>query len=276
MKTLTIGHTGLIGHKIFNMLGGDGISGHEAVIDGITSEVMLDFSQDIDILADIIVKNKYDCIVNCVGGMPYHIPMKMTILNTAYPFLLANSINNINTRLIHLSTDCVFKHGVNMVSDKPNAETLYGKTKAVAENILLRNVENCYIVRTSVIGFTPNKDKHGLLDWLWQQTEPVTGFTKAKFNGLSNIEIANRIALLVNSDKGVKRDDRIIHFAAEDYKSKYEILESVSSVLNLQPVTSSNDDFPFRLLKGYTPKALNGLWSNRDMKSMIGEIILDA
>ena len=67
---------------------------------------------NIDSVFDLIEKISPDIILNCVGIIKQLKDSKSPLLsieiNSLFPHKIANFIQNRNTRLIHISTDCVF------------------------------------------------------------------------------------------------------------------------------------------------------------------------
>ena len=105
-------------------------------------------------------------VVNCIGIVKQldkskqHIP---TIeINSLFPHKLASYCDEVSSKLIHFSTDCVFSGAAGNYSegDIPDPSDLYGRSKLLGEV----DYGNHITFRTSIIGhgLVPNKS---LIDW---------------------------------------------------------------------------------------------------------------
>jgi len=151
MKILVTGKNGQLGSEI------------ESIIHQFKEfEFLFTDSKELDISNKLEVetffkKNKFNAVINCAA---------YTAVDLAEnEFEKANSINHLgikyiskmcqkyNCKLIHISTDYVFD-GTNCIpyeeKDKPNPQSIYGKTKLDGENILKTiNPKNSIVIRTS-------------------------------------------------------------------------------------------------------------------------------
>lgn len=143
-----------------------------------------------------------DVIINCAGLTKHYPegnePIPAIKINALLPHLLATAADEIGARLVQVSSDCVFdgKRGFYSESDHPNANDIYGRTKALGEVTNSRHIT----LRTSTIGHE-NQTCVGLLEWFLAQTE-CRGFSKAIFSGLPTVEFARvvRDFVLKNSE----------------------------------------------------------------------------
>lgn len=153
-------------------------------------------------LEAIITIVKPDFIINAIGIVKkasnksnYVINIE---INSLLPHKLAEICHSLNSRLIHISTDCVFDglKGNYSLNDQPNAIDLYGNSKFLGEVNYGRNIT----IRTSIIGHELSENKMGLLDWFLSQKKEVLGFTNAIFSGVTTLELSRIIfGILVNS-----------------------------------------------------------------------------
>ena len=88
----------------------------------------------------IYINEKPDFIVNCIGVVKQKVKSKNTdttlFTNSTFPHLLSNMVRkNLNTKLIHISTDCVFsgKEGNYTEDDFSDAKDIYGISKFFGE-----------------------------------------------------------------------------------------------------------------------------------------------
>lgn len=131
-----------------------------------------------------------DVVINCVGlvkqskdGGNIH---KSIVLNALLPHQLNEQCKAYNSRLIQISTDCVFsgkKKGGYTEGDHSDACDIYGKTKFLGE---IHNDQNAITLRTSYIG-NELSGSHGLLEWFLNQQGSCYGFTKAIYSGLPTV-----------------------------------------------------------------------------------------
>jgi dTDP-4-dehydrorhamnose reductase len=77
---------------------------------------------------------------------------KAYLINGLGPYYLGLAANKQRAKLIHISTDYVFsgdQQSPYTEEDTPNPQTIYGKSKLLGEELLLRGCENLLIIRTS-------------------------------------------------------------------------------------------------------------------------------
>ena len=112
-RVLVLGSTGLIGHQVFRYLKATGdydLYNFAFRKKFENSTILLDARNEEDYLQNI-KKIAPNFIINCVGilinGSKKN-PEDAIFLNAYMPHRLARLANDINARLIHISTDCVF------------------------------------------------------------------------------------------------------------------------------------------------------------------------
>ena len=138
-----------------------------------------------DSLVEALARTHPDVVVNCIGATKHKAggnePLMAIPLNALLPHRLATLCAAAHARLVHVSTDCVFsgKKGNYSEDDLPDAEDVYGKTKALGEVDYL----NAITLRTSTIGHELHSS-YGLLDWFFTQKNSCKGFKQALFSGL--------------------------------------------------------------------------------------------
>lgn len=188
----------------------------------------------------MIRKIKPDVIINCIGITKHLInnysKNKIYFVNSKFPFLLKKLSDKINSRLIQISTDCVFsgKKGNYSENDKPDATDIYGYSKILGEI----NDKNHLTIRTSTIGFE-KKTKHGLLEWFLSQKKECFGFANAFFSGVTLFELSNIIYRYILFDHKV---NGICHISSNKI-SKYELLILFSKYFSKKIKIKKNTDF---------------------------------
>ena len=241
MELLLLGATGMLGHKLLQIL-----SGQFSVVGTIRGDVAKHLNHPIlkpDLLkghvnADnistvekTIIECKPDVVINCIGIVKQlpaaHDPLSSIAINALFPHQLAQICRKRGARLIHISTDCVFsgKKGNYKENDFADADDLYGRTKYLGEV----DYENALTLRTSIIGRELSTN-HGLIEWfLSQEGRTVSGYTNAIFSGLTTNALSDVIAAVITNYPEMRG---VWHVAAEPI-SKYELLKLVKAVYHL-------------------------------------------
>ena len=184
---------------------------------------------DYDEIKKVLKNIKPDILINCLG-----ITNKETLLNpnqiencicinSLFPHKLQGICSELGTRLIHLSSDCIFsgKKGFYTENDIPDPPDIYGKSKLLGE----LNYENTLTIRKSVIGHELESSK-GLLEWFLAQKNFVYGYKNVIFSGITVLELAKVIDeyILPRSDlKGV------LNLAGESI-SKFDLLKIIADI----------------------------------------------
>ncbi len=233
-----------------------------------SSKLLLDINVDsVDSLISAFNTAKPQIVVNCVGLVKQlpssEDPLRALPINSILPHQLAKICSDTNSRLIHLSTDCVFsgKKGMYSEKDTPDASDLYGLSKRLGEV----TYNNAITLRTSIIGHELSGQR-SLINWFLSQEGMVNGFSKAIFSGLPTVEIAKIIEQYiipypdltglyhVSADPIDKY--RLLNLVAETYDKKIQIRDDSSLKID-----RSLDSTLFRTATGYTPPSWNDLIS---------------
>jgi dTDP-4-dehydrorhamnose reductase len=164
--------------------------------------------------------------INCIGAIPQRIshPGDFILPNILLPLELGRTLAH-HHRLIHPSTDCVFRGDLQSPyrSDAtPDASDTYGWTKLLAERALMAR-PNTLVIRTSIIG--PNSGASaGLLQWFLSQPEGarVSGYTNHYWNGMTTLQWCLEVENLLSGSSELA--GRILQFGWPEGCSKYEML----------------------------------------------------
>ena len=130
--------------------------------------------------------------------------------------------------MVHVSTDCVFSgsRGGYVESDVPDAFDLYGRSKLLGE---VTDRENTVTLRTSIIGWQLGEPT-GLVGWFAaHRDEPLKGFTKAVFSGLTTRALTEVIRDVVMPDASLSG---LWHVSAEPI-DKYTLLTKLAEQARL-------------------------------------------
>lgn len=199
----------------------------------------------LDALDDHLVENaieivRPDIIINAIGILnqfadqnifnAYHI-------NAFLPHKLRKAADRIGARLIHISTDCVFEgtRGGYRESDHPDGTSTYALTKALGEI----DAPGHLTIRTSIIGPEIRLEGIGLLNWFMQQQGRVQGYRQVLWNGVTTLELARAISVLMLSPLS-----GILHLAHQKPVSKYELLLLLKDIWGLQEIDVVASDTP--------------------------------
>jgi dTDP-4-dehydrorhamnose reductase len=219
MRVLILGGSGMLGHKLAQILGRDfetmvTLRGRAAEWPKAIRVVRAFGDIDIrrmDLLRKLLAEHRPDAVLNAVGVIKQVIGVDLRVetiaINALYPNELSALCNAEGVRLVHYSTDCVFSgaehstrgpHGYRE-TDPPDARDLYGLSKLLGEPEGSLSV----ILRTSIIG-PELRGRHGLLEWfLAQGAGPISGFTRALFTGLTTTELAHVTAMVLRDRPGM-------------------------------------------------------------------------
>lgn len=161
-------------------------------------------------------------------------------LNAYLPHWLAKLCADINSKLIQISTDCVFDgtRGAYSESDFSDARDLYGKSKFLGETTPQETA--AVTLRTSIIGRELTKHTHGLIEWfLANRGKTVKGFTRAIYTGFTTIEMAGIIAMLIEKHADICG---LYHIASRPI-NKYNLLCLVKDVFGLKIDIEKDENF---------------------------------
>lgn len=286
MKVLILGGNGMIGHKAWQVLKDD-LDVFLTVRGNFTELQKYDIFDNkrticnIDVLEFPLMEKtvrrlRPNVILNCIGIIKQKEETKDFIknieINSLFPHKLSKLCDNIDARLIHLSTDCVFSGGRGNYAegDYPDPLDLYDRTKLLGEV----TTGTALTLRTSVIGHEL-KTRYGLVEWfLSQQGKTVKGYTKAIFSGFPTIifsEILKEIIIKYKSLKG------LYHIASEPI-DKYSLLCLIKSAYNLDIKIKKYDDFicdrslncdAFKKATGFKPISWNKMIQRMKQDSKI-------
>ena len=182
--------------------------------------ILLDLT-DITGLKKIIATEKPDTIVNCAGILNQAAesrPDIAIVINSYLPHFLEQVTKNSATRVIHISTDCVFSgsKGGYTEDDLKDGKGFYAQTKALGE---LNNGKDLTI-RTSIIGPELNEDGIGLFNWFSGQQGAIKGYTQAFWTGVTTVGLANAIIDAIRQDIV-----GLYHLVNGEKISKYALLQ---------------------------------------------------
>lgn len=234
MKILVIGSNGMAGHVITKYLRQQNFDVATAARADADFLIDIENTNECRSIFDKILSN-YDFVINCIGLLvkdSLDRPDRAIILNTWFPHYLESASKNIQTKIIHLSTDCVFNGSKgNYIETDPHTETnYYGKSKSFGE---LDNSKDVTF-RMSIIGPELKANGTGLLHWVTTNTnEELEGWANAWWNGITTLQLAKCIEKYINNPCF----SGIYHLVNNDVSiNKYDLLCKINSVYDLGKV----------------------------------------
>lgn len=241
MNVLILGATGMLGHKLVQVLPAHlsvtaAIRGSAAAFEGhpVLGDVELlgeIHAENFDSVVQALSRARPEVVINCVGIVKQRPeaedPVTSIAVNSLFPHRLAILCEAVGSRLIHLSTDCVFSgnRGNYAEGDPADPVDLYGRSKLLGE----LHCEHCLTLRTSTIG-RELRTNHSLLEWfLSQEGKSVSGYKRAVFSGFTTLALAGIISWIVRELPALSG---VWHVASEPI-DKFELLSLVKRVYGL-------------------------------------------
>lgn len=222
MKVLILGGTGMAGHTIsiyFKEAGHDVTAFSRSKVDyckNINGDIT-----DFQNLKKLINEGQYDAIINAIGILNQNAEdhkSNAVLLNSYLPHFLSDTTKEMKTRVVHMSTDCVFsgKTGGYSETSFRDGETFYDRSKALGE---LENNKDLTF-RNSIIGPDMSERGIGLFNWFMKQEGQINGFTKAIWTGVTTLTLAKAMEQALNANL-----TGLYNLVNNETISKYELLK---------------------------------------------------
>ena len=240
MKILVLGASGMTGNALFRELSKDrnrdviGTVRSPSYLQFFTEKQAKNLITNIDLarlenIHDIYSQLRPDVVINCIGIIKQIIPFvdteQLFSINSLLPRQLCALAHDYKSRLIHVSTDCIFngKKGNYSETDICDADDAYGKSKYLGE----LDQSHCVTLRTSIIGHELNS-RNGLLEWFLSQHESCNAYRNAVFSGLPVVVFANVIADIIIPTVSLTG----IYNIAANPISKFDLLSTIADIYN--------------------------------------------
>jgi dTDP-4-dehydrorhamnose reductase len=237
LKILLLGSAGMAGHVLKKELANnlDQIELVDVARSSqyITPSIQMDVTNFFE-LGSLITNSNFDYIINSVGILNKAAednPDHAILLNSYLPHFIESITKGTNSRLIHISTDCVFsgKIGSYIESDLKDGIGYYAQSKALGEIINNKDLT----IRTSIIGPDLNSKGIGLFNWLINQNGTIHGFTEAYWSGVTTIQLAKSIKEIIISNNLITG---LVHLSNNIKISKYELLLLFKKIYRLNNI----------------------------------------
>lgn len=197
--------------------------------------------------------NEGDLIINATGIIKqrdYNL-IDMIKVNSIFPHQLSRFKKNLNCKIIHFTTDCVFsgERGEYDEMDLHDCTDEYGKSKSLGEPF------DITVIRTSIIG-EENENKKSLLEWVKSKShEVIDGYDNHLWNGITCLEASKLVDRIISENlfwSGVRH----IH---SNTVSKFELISIINSIFDLNICVNkvSTPKNCFRNLKTLNPNLID-------------------
>jgi len=270
MRILILGGTGMLGHALwqawqdkFDTYTTLRKTNQDYVIfSGWNKERIINHVsvQEFETVTSAVEKVKPSILINCIGIIKQipsaNDPIATIKINSLFPYQLAQLCQKHDTKMIQISTDCVFSgnKGNYTEQDIPDPVDLYGRSKLLGEVI----APNCLTIRTSIIGRELNS-QHSLVEWfLAQRGKPVKGYDRAIYTGFTAQALVQTIEKTILEYPNI---EGLWHISSDPI-TKYQLLNMMNQAFNLGITIEKDEHFvcdrslnsqKFRDFTGYTP-----------------------
>ena len=199
--------------------------GHEVVGFARQQSELLDSTiigdaSDMPLIKKTIDEGNFDAVINCIGLLNQFAEQNKAmavLLNGYLPHYLTEITKDTKTKVIHMSTDCVFagNDGPYYEDTLPNGATFYDRSKAMGEI----NTEKDLTFRNSIVGPDIKPSGIGLFNWFMKQEGEVGGYTGAIWTGVTTYTLAKAM------EQALKENlTGLYNLVNNESISKYELL----------------------------------------------------
>lgn len=241
MKILVLGGAGMAGHVISLYFKGRGydVVAYTTKPIGFCKNIVGNALDTVH-FKNVIIEGNYDVVINCIGLLNHAAEENSSLavyLNSYLPHLIENLLRNTQTKLIHMSTDCVFAGNTGPYGENslPDGRTIYDRSKAMGEI----NNNKDLTFRNSIVGPDMNENGIGLFNWFMNQNAPISGYTGAIWTGVTTITLAKAMEHAIKENLC-----GLYNLVNNTGISKYELLCLFNEHCKSIPIIiRKNDDF---------------------------------
>lgn len=233
MKILILGSTGMLGSAVGNHFEN---TNHTTFLTFRNKDVaygkrQIFFSTSMPFA--MLKPHKYDYVINCIGTIKPFMnanPRAARFINSVFPWDLAEWCNKEQSKLIHITTDCVYSGNIlpNLAYKESNPHDAlddYGKSKSLGEPI-----DDCMVIRTSIIGEEIHKNA-SLVEWAKSQKgKEVKGFTNHFWNGITTKTYAVVVQQIIEQELWQKG---LFHVYSSNIVNKLQMVQTFDKKFNL-------------------------------------------
>ena len=239
-KVIIFGANGMAGHMISTVLKGKGTY---KIIDVCHTKKLDHNSIILDVrvikrVNSLIEQEQPNLLINCIGLLTEKAkkdPPAAIYINSFFPRYLEDYCKNIETKIIHLSTDCVFsgKEGQYTEDSVKDGKDIYGQTKSLGEIINRKDLT----IRTSIIGPELKDDGVGLFHWLMKQQGEILGFSNVIWTGLTTLQLAQSLDRMIAANV-----TGLYQLVPSHSVTKYQLLNIIKQIFNKDIVIKKEDN----------------------------------
>jgi dTDP-4-dehydrorhamnose reductase len=247
MNILILGATGMLGHKLLQVLQ----SSHHVeatcrqLPESLKAYPYFDSvlpgyeAHPFEAIEQLLRQKKYDVVINCIGIIKQlkasYDPIPSLEINSLFPHRVNKVCQEVGSRFIHISTDCVFSGSKGNYSeqDEPDAKDLYGKSKELGEV-----KEHGLTIRTSIIGHEITSQL-SLVNWFLSQEGKVNGYRNAIYTGMPTVSLARIILQIIETQPALQG----LYQVASAPINKYDLLKLITADYRKDIEIEPYDDF---------------------------------
>lgn len=194
MKILVLGASGMAGHTISLYFQEQGHSVTTLtrtpffVGENINMKITVETLPE---LQRIVETGNFEAVINCIGVLNEVAENKKEVavlLNSYLPHFLSEITKHMKTKIIHMSTDCVFSgdEGHYQENSFKDGKTFYDRSKALGELDGDKNLT----FRNSIVGPDLKENGIGLFNWFMKQKGNINGYDRAIWSGVTTLTLA--------------------------------------------------------------------------------------
>ena len=249
---LVLGAAGMLGHMLVRTLSDShrvvGTTSHAFGHSGKLTEILpRDRCVDLLDVRDFIKVGRTirdwqpDVVVNCIGLIKHKMDddrvLDTVLINSVFPHQLARQCDELKTRLIHFSTDCVFdgNPGVKRLTDTPDATDVYGTTKRLGEV----GYGTSLTLRTSFVG-RQIVGAEELVEWvISQRSGQITAFKNAIYSGLTTRALSDVVRQIIDRHPNLVG----LYQVASSPITKFDLISHLNDKLQLDITINPDTKF---------------------------------
>lgn len=254
MKILVLGADGMLGHRvclelkrgnIFDVVGVTRQGEWSGPFYGALGELWkiehlcLKSAKDDSAVEELIKKVSPDAVINAIGIIKQKNEAKQSLecidLNARLPHVLSKFCREIGSRLIQISTDCVFSGMRGQYTEEDIADPIdvYGRSKLLGEV----TGEGMLTLRTSIVGWEL-KGYRGLFEWFaCQRDRSISGYAGAIYSGVTTPVLGRLIAWILIHCPNLSG----LYQVSSDSISKYELLLKLAETMGWSDIIVEKD-----------------------------------
>jgi len=212
---------------------------------------------DTDVFKGVLIAENYDAVINCIGVLNQSADQNQSravYLNSYLPHLISDTLKDTNTKLIHMSTDCVFAGNTGPYYENSfrDGSTFYDRSKALGEVEDAKNLT----YRNSIVGPDMNPAGIGLFNWFMKQSGTVDGYTRAIWTGVTTLTLAKAMERAIEenlcglynlvNNTCITKYDLLVLFNTHFRNGELIINENNTLILD-KSLMRTRDDFSFEI-----------------------------